>query len=36
MAPSRPAVFGFQWPLVVVTAVVLLASLAAVAWVVFG
>lgn len=32
-APRRPAVFGEQWPLVVVTTVVIVASVAVVIWV---
>ena len=36
MAPSRPAVFPDQWALVLVTAVVLVGSIALVLWAVFG
>jgi hypothetical protein len=36
MAPSRPAVFPDQWALVLVTAIVLIASIALVLWAFFG
>jgi hypothetical protein len=32
MAPRRPAVFPEQWPLVALTAIVVLAGIAIVAW----
>jgi hypothetical protein len=35
-APSRPAVFPEQWGLVLVTALVLVGGVAAVAWVLAG
>ena len=36
MAPRRPALFEGQYALVLVTAIVLIGSIALVAWVVFG
>jgi hypothetical protein len=32
MAPSRPAVFSWQWPLVAVTALAIVAGAAIVIW----
>jgi hypothetical protein len=32
MAPRRPAVFPWQWPLVILTGVSIVAGLAIVAW----
>jgi hypothetical protein len=36
MAPSRPALFPDQWALAIVTAVVVVGSIALVVWAVFG
>ena len=36
MAPGRPAVFPDQWTLVLVTVIVMLASIALALWAVFG
>jgi len=36
MAPRRPILYGDQWPLALVTAIVLVASIALVIWAVFG
>jgi hypothetical protein len=36
MAPGRPALFPDQWALAIVTAVVLVGSIALVVWAVFG
>jgi hypothetical protein len=36
MAPRRPVLYPDQWPLAVVTAVVLVGSIALVAWAVFA
>jgi hypothetical protein len=36
MAPRRPVLYPDQWPLAVVTAIVLLGSIALVAWVLLG
>ena len=36
MAPSRPAVFPDQWALLIVTALVLIVSIALTLWAIFG
>jgi hypothetical protein len=36
MAPRRPVLYPDQWPLAVVTAIVLVGSIALVVWAVFG
>ena len=36
MAPRRPLLYDDQWPLALVTAIVLLGSIALVAWAVFA
>jgi len=36
MAPGRPALFPDQWALALVTGLILLGSIALVAWVAFG
>ena len=36
MAPGRPALFPDQWALAIVTALVLVGSIALVVWAVFG
>ena len=36
MAPRRPVLFEDQWALAIVTGIVLVASIALVAWAVFG
>jgi hypothetical protein len=36
MAPRRPILYRDQWPLALVTAIVLIGSIALVAWAVFG
>jgi hypothetical protein len=36
MAPRRPAVFAWQWPLVILTGVSIVAGLAIVAWVLWN
>ena len=36
MAPGRPALFPDQWALALVTGVILLGSIALVAWAAFG